>query len=84
MDTSTSNTTGSLNIFTTTRRRLRVLKLLCLHKLLIHQCNAPRTAGIKELASELVTFRREAIKEGLEDGRAAVPAEAAEASKSSS
>ncbi|KAK6762228.1 hypothetical protein RB195_023081 [Necator americanus] len=78
--------TGSLNTFTTARRRLRVLKTrrrLTLETLeLIRQRGEARAAGNQELKSEFARLCREAIKEDLKERRAEVLAEAAEAGKS--
>ncbi|KAK6762238.1 hypothetical protein RB195_023088 [Necator americanus] len=78
--------TGSLNTFTTARRRLRVLKTrrrLTLETLeLIRQRGETRAAGNQELKSEFARLCREAIKEDLKERRAEVLAEAAEAGKS--
>ncbi|ETN78100.1 hypothetical protein NECAME_18249, partial [Necator americanus] len=63
--------------FKTTKRRLSLETLE-----LIRQRGAARAAGNQELTSELARLCREAIKEDLEERRAEVLAEAAEAGKS--
>ncbi|KAK6763349.1 hypothetical protein RB195_023885 [Necator americanus] len=87
--TSTTNMNGLWNIFTTVRGKRRVSKPprdACLRKLysleLIHQRGAARAAGNQELTSELARLCRETIKEDLEERRAEVLAEAAEAGQS--
>ncbi|KAK6761650.1 hypothetical protein RB195_022655 [Necator americanus] len=85
--TSTRNMTGSLNTFTTPRKKTERFKTnkrrLSLETLeLIPQSGAARAAGNQELTSELARLCREAIKEDLKERRAEVLAEAAEAGKS--
>ncbi|ETN73187.1 endonuclease/exonuclease/phosphatase family protein [Necator americanus] len=63
--------------FKTTKRRLSLKTLE-----LIRQRGAARAAGNQELTSELARLCREAIKEDLEERRAEVLAEAAEAGQS--
>ncbi|ETN73424.1 hypothetical protein NECAME_18344, partial [Necator americanus] len=63
--------------FKTAKRRLSLEALE-----LLPQRGAARAAGNQELTSELARLCREAIKEDLEEGRAEVLAEAAEAGKS--
>ncbi|KAK6760853.1 hypothetical protein RB195_022064 [Necator americanus] len=78
--------TGSLNTFTTARRRLsskttkRRLSLETLE--LIRQRGAAQATGNQELTSVLARLCREAVKEDLKERRAEVLAEAAEAGKS--
>ncbi|KAK6761205.1 hypothetical protein RB195_022316 [Necator americanus] len=79
--------TGSLNTFTTARRRLRVLKNtkrhLSLETLeLICQREAGRAAGSQKLTPKPAMLCREAIKEDLKKRRAQVLSEAVEAVKS--
>ncbi|KAK6764930.1 hypothetical protein RB195_025026 [Necator americanus] len=77
------NTTGSLNTFTASRRRLIVskpprdayLELIC-------QRGAAREAGNQELTSKLARLCGESVEEYLKERRAEVMAEAAEADKS--
>ncbi|KAK6749776.1 hypothetical protein RB195_002031 [Necator americanus] len=77
--------TGSLNTYTTARRRLRkktIKRRLSLETFeLIRQRGATRAAGNQGLTSVLARLCREAIKEDIKERRAEL-AEAAEAGKS--